>query len=651
MCLLGASPAAWAEGSDDAYIGIYSLIKQGDLFVDRGQNSLAASRYIEAQTALKQFQSVYPLWNTNVVSFRLNYLAGRIAQLSSGKAAVRPAEPPVAVTPAAVKPPPVTPPPTNTTAATPPITNAPPAAAPVTNMPEQKIAIAPPPPVTNAVPQALPSDAAERIAALQDQVARLESDKSLLESKLKEALAARPAASDPRELERAQERIRSLEKENDLLKISLAAAKTNTVQANLALLEQTRKELAEANRKVNELTDANLALSTERDALKARVASLAAAGQDAASVAALRQENNILKKELADLKTKAASNTASDEVTRKLMETQTQLAAVQSDKEILRVEKLALEDRIRELSMKTNAATVVSAPIVDSETTVKIKALELQRDELQKSLDAATKEIYGRKKGKETAARIDEMTRQLTGLRARIDTLEAKQVPYSPEELSLLSKPDMKLSAVVRSEPKPARPPSAKVAALMAEGEKFYSSQQLPEAEAKYQEALKLDEKNINALLNLASVQGDEKKMDLAEKNFQTALALDPKNERALFTLGWMRYQQRKLDEALDLFSRAAEVNPQNPAIQNYIGVTLSEKGLRGPAESAFRKAIQLDPTFGEAHANLAVVYITQQPPLTELARWHYQKAIAAGYRPNPGLQKILYPDGGISAR
>jgi hypothetical protein len=36
------------------------------------------------------------------------------------------------------------------------------------------------------------------------------------------------------------------------------------------------------------------------------------------------------------------------------------------------------------------------------------------------------------------------------------------------------------------------------------------------------------------------------------------------------------------------------------------------------------------------------VVYITQQPPLTELARWHYQKALAAGHPKNPELEKML---------
>ena len=92
----------------------------------------------------------------------------------------------------------------------------------------------------------------------------------------------------------------------------------------------------------------------------------------------------------------------------------------------------------------------------------------------------------------------------------------------------------------------------------------------------------------------------------------------------------------------MDALGRAAKLDPQDAQIQNFLGIALSEKGLRGPAEAALRKAIQLDPGYASAHANLAVAYITQQPPLVELARWHYQKALAAGLPRNPELEKML---------
>ena len=110
----------------------------------------------------------------------------------------------------------------------------------------------------------------------------------------------------------------------------------------------------------------------------------------------------------------------------------------------------------------------------------------------------------------------------------------------------------------------------------------------------------------------------------------------------SLFILGYLKLQQEKYDEALDPLSRAVKANPSSAEIQNCLGVTLSHQGLRGPAETAFRKAIQIDPTYGNAHNNLAVMYAGQTPPLVELARWHYQKALAAGQPKNPDLEKIL---------
>jgi len=58
------------------------------------------------------------------------------------------------------------------------------------------------------------------------------------------------------------------------------------------------------------------------------------------------------------------------------------------------------------------------------------------------------------------------------------------------------------------------------------------------------------------------------------------------------------------------------------------------------------RKAVQLDPNYGNAHNNLAVVYINQEPPMAELARWHYQKALEAGQPRNPDLEKMLAEKG-----
>ena len=178
--------------------------------------------------------------------------------------------------------------------------------------------------------------------------------------------------------------------------------------------------------------------------------------------------------------------------------------------------------------------------------------------------------------------------------------------------------------------------------ALVAEAQRLYANRQLDKAEEKYLQVLQQDNKNVPTLANLAAIQLDLGHLETAEINIKQALALAPNDSYSLFVLGRLRFSQKKFDEAIDALSHAAKLDPQDAQVQNFLGLALSEKGLRGPAEAALRKAIQLDPGYANAHANLAVAYITQQPPLVELARWHYQKALAAGLPHNPELEKML---------
>src|SRR6185503_18988647 len=165
---------------------------------------------------------------------------------------------------------------------------------------------------------------------------------------------------------------------------------------------------------------------------------------------------------------------------------------------------------------------------------------------------------------------------------------------------------------------------------------------ELEKAEQKYLEAIKLDPKNVSMLIELASIQVSLNHSADAERYLTSALALDPDNTYALSILGMLKSQENKFDEALDALSRAAQLKPEDARIQNALGITLSEKGLRVPAENALLKAIRINPDFGSAHANLAFIYVTQEPPLLELARWHYQKALDAGEPHNPGIEKRL---------
>jgi cytochrome c-type biogenesis protein CcmH/NrfG len=362
---------------------------------------------------------------------------------------------------------------------------------------------------------------------------------------------------------------------------------------------------------------------------------------DAEAATALRAENQLLKKQLADLKAAPRPTAKAEEANRQLAQAQAQLATLQSDKEMLRLEKIALENRVKQLSAApvTTTAPAGQAKAADAG---RIKQLERERDDLQKLLGAANKELYSRK-SQAAAAKVADLENQLATLRARLEVYEARQVPYTAEESALFKQPATKLAQADRKVgQKSVRELPPGTVALVAEAQRYYANRQLDKAEETYLQVLQQDKQNVPTLANLAAIELDLDHFETAEINIKQAVALAPDDPYSLFVLGRLKFRQKKFDEAIDAFSRAAKQDPQDAQVQNFLGLALSEKGLRGPAEAALRKAIQLDPGYANAHNNLAVIYLTQQPPLIELARWHYQKALAAGQPRNAELEKIL---------
>lgn len=641
--LLGLLAGLWsalAQTPDDQYVYIYNAIQEAGALEQQGQIDSALLKYREIHASLSAFQKGYPNWNPAIVKFRLNFLAAKIAALA----------------------PRATPPP----------------------QPGQ-----PPRGRPEAATPAQPADAAaarQQLEALQEQVRQLQADKTVLEAKLREALAVQPAAVDPRELSRAQQRIRLLEKQTDLLQAGLEQAKA---QARLdpRALTQAQSALAEANRKLAEETQRANSLAEEKKQLQTKLDSLIPSGwnlaniektkqalenanrqlaeqqeiarklraekealelragtppTDASAASALRAENELLKKQLANLNASAPGSARTRDLRAQLAQAQALVATLQSEKEILRLEKVALQERVKALGASSTAAVAaVPAPFAANENQ-RVRDLERERDDLRKKLEAASKAPRGQQ-GNALAARVQQLEKELATLRLRVEVFEAQKVPYAPEELALFKQTDTTVTLLSANRADaPSRPLSASETALAREAQRQVAAGQLDQAEESYRRILRQNPNQVGVLANLAVVQVERGQLAEADQTLRQALTLAPDDARVLSTLGLLRFRQRQYDQALDALSRAARLEPQNAQIQMRLGLVLSEKGLRGPAEAALRKAIQLEPGYGEAHNNLAVVYLTQDPPLVELARWHYRRALSNGSPRNLELEKLI---------
>ena len=84
LILAAPLPSARAQqGPDDQYIIIYTLMQQADSLDGSGQSQQALAQYVQVQGELQKFQKIYPDWNPRIVSFRLNYLAEKIAEVTA----------------------------------------------------------------------------------------------------------------------------------------------------------------------------------------------------------------------------------------------------------------------------------------------------------------------------------------------------------------------------------------------------------------------------------------------------------------------------------------------------------------------------------------------------------------------------------------
>ena len=568
-------------------------MQQADSLDSSGQPRQALAQYVQVRGELQKFQNIYPDWSPRIVSFRLKYLAEKIAEVTAK----------LPVIPQSGTPPP-----------------------------------APPPPGTPSSTAA--ADLEAQFGALHEQVQKLQADNTTLQAKLQEALAAQPAAIDSRELTQARGKIQSLLKENDLLKVSLSQGKAGTAMgpavAESDALKLAELALAEANQKLAGQTARANQLALENQALQSRVQTLLASPE---TIQALREENAVLKKQIANFKPAAPDPAEAARLNSELTGMQKQIAALQSASAVSFLEKSALENRVRQLQITAVNSAPIPAPS-QAENEARFRALTQERNNLLAKLGEANQELYGRRK-QDAAARIGQLTDEVYTLRARLAVDEAQVIPYTPEELALFQQPVPQL-AKRNPENKSIKELPGGAAQLVAEAQNYFSARQYDKAADDYQRILQHDENNGLALANLATIEMEQGKLDDAEKHIKAAVVQSPNDAYNLSTLGHLEFLREKYDDALDALSRAAKLDPRNPEIENYLGVTLSHKGLRAQAETALRKAIQLDPNYGPAHNNLAVIYINQLPPLVELARWHYQKALDAGQPHNPDLEKIL---------
>jgi predicted TPR repeat methyltransferase len=112
----------------------------------------------------------------------------------------------------------------------------------------------------------------------------------------------------------------------------------------------------------------------------------------------------------------------------------------------------------------------------------------------------------------------------------------------------------------------------------------------------------------MHAFLAVAMAKHREGKLAEAEQMYRQALRWQPDHPDAYHLLALLAAQLNRADDALPLFERAIALNPTVPEYHANYGNALTIAGRSVDAEAAFEKAIALRPNFPEALMNLATV-------------------------------------------
>lgn len=639
------------EDADNRYLTIYGEMQQADTYMSNGQSGEALAAYQDAQAQLQKFQQIYPNWDTDIVNYRLNDLAGKIAALQAQMPAQNTAVDTNALVGSS----------TNTPAANPPANNL-------------------------------------QLDVLQSQLQSVKDDNARLQAKLQEALSMQPQMVDASALTKADSEIRDLMKENDLLKASLQASDKTKEDAEISQLRSqladSQKQLASQQARVQILTEENAKLQS----------ALANSGQQNAEAAnSLRDENDRLKSQLDAMQTAALQNTASSSTA--ASEASAQVTTLKYNVMIATLEKTALEDRLKrvtseleetnasyevtiaDLTQKLNAAAATNtnatpaaapavviapapaaapapaptpapvvaetpapapasaptpaptpapapAPVV-AETPAPTPAPVVTPPPAVAPTPPAAAPANNVENTPTQPAPSQPMatTNQNTVLQASVNATQSQPAPAAPAA-----------PAAPIAKPEPQLPPGS--ADLVASAQEHFEKHEFALAEADYRKILQLDVNNALVLGNLAAIEMQENKLADAERDIRSALVQTPDDPYDLATLGKIQFARGDYKNALISLTHADQLNPNDPETENYLGVAYSHEGQRKEAEDAFLKAITLNPNYGDAHNNLAAIFLTQNPPLPQLARWHYQKALAAGQPRNPDLEKLLAEKG-----
>lgn len=462
-------------------------------------------------------------------------------------------------------------------------------------------------------------ESSEKLAAATAQLAKLQQDSQKVTQERDLAAKHRDAAMKQAD---------SLGKERDTLAAQNLGIKTE--------LDDLKKVMGGSDK---ELLAKNQALKKELDDARVQIAKLKGdLTQRDAEVAQLRGQLTTIQGELATLRQQnAAYQTQVAELTTQLKDVQARMQSAESSPQLVAENQLLRGIILRQLRAQARQQQAKTLIIAELKKTENASQDLLQQVE---SLSTARVSLTAEEEKLFTEPQLKEALKE-TGFQA---TLMASSTSGKADAAASPANSKAKAAEAPKTPSLPPAAAASPVAALFDKANAALQAEQHAEAAKLYEDVLRAEPKNASALVGLGAARLRSAKFADAEVSLKKALACDASNEAAHFYLGTVCFKQNRDKEAMASFEKCVAIRPQNARANHYLGILATRMGLLDRAEREFKTAIAVDPAYGDAYFNLAVLYVTWDPPKLDLARSNYDLALKKGVKPDAALEKILGP-------
>lgn len=423
-----------------------------------------------------------------------------------------------------------------------------------------------------------------------------------------------------------------------------ADASTKLVETG-AQLEKAREELKAARSERDALAAQNMGLKAENEALRKT--------KSADKIDALLAENERLKKDLEAARLQAEA--LKGDIERKDQEIaslKTELTSLKTELTTLRQESARYQTQVAELTMQLKQLSDGKTPTASPE-------IAKENDMLREIIMRQLRTQYRQQRAKELViAELQKMENASEDLLKQVEDLEGERLVLTKEEEKLFTDPKVRemfgqtgiqAALVARSDSPdgkdgdaPKKPAEDTFEALLLDANEALQNKKFGEAAKLYQDALRAQPKNASALIGLGLAHQRSGNYAEAEAAFEKCLTFEPDNANAAYALGVTLFKEERWSDSLKPFERSLEINPNNAGARHFLGIVATKLNLLTRAEREFKTALAIDPDYGEAFFNLAVLYVTWNPPQWDKAKEAYTSALSKGVAADDALEKLL---------